>query len=221
MIYLYVKTHNKTGMKYFGKTTKKDPYKYKGSGIYWKKHLKKHGFDIATEIVGTFVCEKECEKFALEYSEKHNIVDSEIWANLKEENGLDGSPKGVRFSEEHKEKIRQSRYGKCYNDFDEITRQKMSAASKKKVLQEIEEGRHFFSGESGSKFASENNRKKIESGKHNFVGSVIVVDKSGKRVTITKEKFWSQEGDKKDWEYVQHTSSEAKKRLINSKGDII
>ena len=35
--YLYVKQHNKTGLKYFGKTTKKDPLKYKGSGLYWKR----------------------------------------------------------------------------------------------------------------------------------------------------------------------------------------
>ena len=39
---LYVKTHNKTGLKYLGRTTQ-DPYKYKGSGTYWRSHLKKHG----------------------------------------------------------------------------------------------------------------------------------------------------------------------------------
>lgn len=217
MIYLYVKTHNKTGLKYFGKTTKKDPYKYKGSGIYWKKHLQKHGVDFSTEIIGCFEDEEECKKVALEFSEKYNIVESEEWANLIEENGLDGIPKGIIFTEEHRENIRQSRYGKCYNDFDPETRKKMSTASTLKNLKMVEEGTHHFSGEKGSNFASENNRKKIESGKHNFVGSVIVVDKSGKRVTITKEKFWSQEGDKKDWEYVQHTSSEGKKRLMTAK----
>jgi hypothetical protein len=36
---LYVKTHNITGLKYFGKTTN-DPFKYKGSGKYWLDHLK-------------------------------------------------------------------------------------------------------------------------------------------------------------------------------------
>ena len=217
MIYLYIKTHNKTGLKYFGKTTKKDPYRYKGSGIYWKKHLKKHGNDISTEIIGQFESEEECKEFALEFSEKNNVVNSELWANLKEENGLDGSPKGVKFSEEHKEKIRQSRYGKCYNDFDENTRKKMSYSSKLRVKKQIENGTHLFSGESGSKIAIENNRKKIEQGIHNFVGSVIVVDKNGKRTTISKEKFWNQEGDKNNWEYVQHTSNEAKIRLKTAK----
>ncbi len=30
MVTLYIKTHNKTGLKYFGKTIKGDVHKYKG-----------------------------------------------------------------------------------------------------------------------------------------------------------------------------------------------
>lgn len=41
MIYLYVKTHNITGLKYLGKTNNKDPHSYKGSGKYWILHCKK------------------------------------------------------------------------------------------------------------------------------------------------------------------------------------
>ena len=41
-IYLYVKQHSVTGLKYFGRTECKNPFRYKGSGSYWKKHLKKH-----------------------------------------------------------------------------------------------------------------------------------------------------------------------------------
>jgi hypothetical protein len=217
MIYLYVKTHNITGLKYFGKTTRKDPYKYKGSGIYWKKHLKKYGNNFHTVIIGIFDNETECEKVALDFSNKNNIVNSEQWANLKEENGLDGSPKGLKFSDSHKEKIRQSRLGKCYNDFDVETRQKMSEASKRKIQKQIENGTHLFSGETGSIFAKENNKRKIKNGTHNFVGNVIVVDKLGKRIIISKDEFWSQTGDKKNWKYVQHTSKEAKQRLKTAK----
>ena len=50
-IYLYVKTHRKTGLKYLGKTTKKDPHAYHGSGADWKIHLKEHGYDYDTEII--------------------------------------------------------------------------------------------------------------------------------------------------------------------------
>jgi hypothetical protein len=39
-IYLYVKTHNKTGLKYLGQTSQKDPHKYPGSGTRWRHHLK-------------------------------------------------------------------------------------------------------------------------------------------------------------------------------------
>lgn len=47
-IYLYVKTHNITGKKYLGKTTRDDYHEYPGSGKIWKKHLKKHGYDYST-----------------------------------------------------------------------------------------------------------------------------------------------------------------------------
>ena len=87
--YLYVKTHNLTGLKYFGKTTAKDPYKYKGSGVRWINHLKKHGDNISTEILGYYTNKEECLKFALTFSKENNIIKSKFWANLKEES-LDG-----------------------------------------------------------------------------------------------------------------------------------
>lgn len=91
-IHLYIKTHNITGMKYFGKTTKSDPYSYKGSGKYWLKHIRKWGNDVSTEIYGTYNNQEECTIAALEFSQKHNIVQSNTWANLQEENGIDGAP---------------------------------------------------------------------------------------------------------------------------------
>jgi hypothetical protein len=88
-IYLYVKTHNKTGLKYFGKTTRKDPHKYPGSGKHWISHLEKHGYDYKTEIYGIYSDREECLKSAIEFSEKYNIVESKEWANLRVES-LDG-----------------------------------------------------------------------------------------------------------------------------------
>ena len=87
--YLYVKTHNKTGLKYFGKTTAKDPYKYNGSGVRWKRHLHKHGVDLTTEIIGYFTDKEECLTAAIRFSKENDIVKSKKWANLKEES-LDG-----------------------------------------------------------------------------------------------------------------------------------
>jgi hypothetical protein len=102
-IFLYVKTHNITGLKYFGKTTRNDPHKYRGSGVYWKRHIAKYGYDVTTEIVGVFNTEDDCTDFALEYSRRHDIVSSNLWANIREENGCDGAPKGHKghkFTEE-------------------------------------------------------------------------------------------------------------------------
>jgi hypothetical protein len=111
MIYLYIKTHQKTGLKYFGKTTR-NPINYKGSGKYWKSHIKKHGNCVDTKIIGTFDDEIECCDFALRFSLENNIVDSIEWANLINENGLDGAPKGNILSAETKQKISKSLLGK-------------------------------------------------------------------------------------------------------------
>lgn len=88
-IYLYIKTHNRTGLKYFGKTTNKDPHKYPGSGKHWRAHLEKHGYDYSTEIYGIYYNKGECLKSAIEFSEINNIAESKEWANLRIES-LDG-----------------------------------------------------------------------------------------------------------------------------------
>jgi hypothetical protein len=116
-IYLYVKKHQITGLKYFGKTTKKDPYKYKGSGKYWLNHLKKHGNLIDTEIIGVFENVDECSKVALDFSIKNNILESNEWANLRLENGLDGAPIGNSFSKETLKKMSESKKGKKPKEF--------------------------------------------------------------------------------------------------------
>jgi hypothetical protein len=90
MITLYIKTHNVTGLKYFGKTGSADPYKYHGSGKYWKRHIAVHGYDVTTEIIGQFEDLQECSRIALKFSEDHQIATSDLWANFKAENGLDG-----------------------------------------------------------------------------------------------------------------------------------
>lgn len=95
--YLYVKQHKTTGLKYFGKTTNSNPYKYNGSGLYWSSHLAKHGYNIETLNVWEFTDLNECEKFARDFSQKNNIVNSPKWANIKEENGKDGGFHGFKW----------------------------------------------------------------------------------------------------------------------------
>lgn len=131
-IILYVKIHNKTGLKYFGKTTKTDPHKYIGSGKYWKKHIQKHGYDVTTTIIGEFFDIEECTQFAINFSKEHHIVESEEWANLTIENGRDGAPSGHvghKFTKEEREKISQSSKARWE---DSEYRNKMSEIHKKR-----------------------------------------------------------------------------------------
>ena len=88
-IYLYLKTHNKTGLKYLGKTTQ-DPYNYLGSGRRWTKHLAKHGNDITTEILLETKDSTELTKQGIYYSNLWNVVEDPNFANLKPETGDGG-----------------------------------------------------------------------------------------------------------------------------------
>lgn len=104
--WLYIKQHNQTGLKYFGKHIGKDPYKYRGSGLRWNNHLNVHGNDVTTIWCKLFDSESELKAYALEFSLTHNIVESSEWANLIPENGnCGGSSKGTPKTEEHKLKI--------------------------------------------------------------------------------------------------------------------
>jgi hypothetical protein len=99
IIYLYLKTHNKTGLKYLGKTIQ-DPIVYRGSGHYWLRHIKVHGYDVTTEILRECSSNEEIKEWGLHYSQLWDIVNSKEFANLKLEYGNGGPP-----SEESKKKI--------------------------------------------------------------------------------------------------------------------
>lgn len=86
MFYLYLKTHNQTGLKYLG-YTKNDPIKYRGSGKYWTDHIKKHGYDVTTEVLFQSENIDEISNKGKEYSLLWNIVDNKSFANLCEEDG--------------------------------------------------------------------------------------------------------------------------------------
>ena len=97
MNYAYVMTHNQTGLKYFGMTTVDNWKKvYSGSGKYWKRHLKAHGSNITKEEVFATDDEELFQLACEEFSDKHDIVHSDHWANLKIEDGCrGGSTKGI------------------------------------------------------------------------------------------------------------------------------
>jgi hypothetical protein len=109
---LYVKTHNKTGFKYFGKTTRLDCiHTYKGSGIHWRRHLKVHGNDYTTELLGIWHDKDRLVNFAVKFCEQNDIVKSPKWANIVLEEGLQGASSGetnVAKRDDVKAKMRQN-----------------------------------------------------------------------------------------------------------------
>jgi hypothetical protein len=109
--YLYIKKHNKTGLKYFGRTTSNDPVIYQGSGNYWRRHLKKHGNDVSTLWCHLYTDKTTIQEEALAFSNSHNIVKSKEWANLMPEDGINGSVAGRKTkpcSEETRQKISEA-----------------------------------------------------------------------------------------------------------------
>lgn len=119
----YIKQHCITKLKYFGKTTRLDVTegRYRGGGLYWKNHIKQHGEKYVETIWKSkvFYDKDECIEFGLAVSELFDIVESNEWANLELENGINGfvagSPsqlKGRHLTEEHKLKISNSTKGR-------------------------------------------------------------------------------------------------------------
>lgn len=91
---LYIKQHNKTRRKYFGKTVKDDPVSYLGSGEYWLQHLSIHGKDVSTLWHQRFYDLKSLVEYAINFSVDNDIIYSrdengeKIWANLMIETGI-------------------------------------------------------------------------------------------------------------------------------------
>jgi len=119
---LYIKTHKKTGLKYFG-YTKQNPYTYYGSGSDWKKHLTKYGYMIDTEVLLQTDDKAVLIHWGIFYSRLWNIVSAQddygnkIWANKIPETGSgSGRKQGSIMSEDSKELIRIKAIGRTQTE---------------------------------------------------------------------------------------------------------
>jgi hypothetical protein len=90
LFYLYVKTHNITGLKYLGQTSSTNPHAYKGSGVFWRRHLQKYGSDFSTQILLATDDKDELKATGEFFSRLWGVVRNRQWANLKEESGDGG-----------------------------------------------------------------------------------------------------------------------------------
>ena len=134
--YLYIKKHNVTGLMYFGKTVK-DPLKYKGSGKYWQSHIKKYGDNLSNIWYELFTDKESLTEFAQFFSEEFDIVNSDKWANLISENGLDGgfNMEGKNHTKETKSKISLTIREKKLTISDEH-RKSISLSNKNRIITE-------------------------------------------------------------------------------------
>jgi len=93
--YLYVKTHNITGLNYLGQT-KQHPNTYPVSGTEWSKHLRDNGNNVTTVIILSTTCVKERNYWGRYYSNLFKITTAmddygnRIWANIIPETGGGG-----------------------------------------------------------------------------------------------------------------------------------
>lgn len=125
--YLYLKRHLDTGLLYFGKIRATSKLcrslgidGYLGSGSYWTQHIKIHGKNIETLWYCLFtVEEEELVEFALAQSIIMDIVKlkidgKKVFANLIEENGVSGTPKGILYQEERKRQCSERHWARNY-----------------------------------------------------------------------------------------------------------
>jgi hypothetical protein len=156
MIYLYVKIHRKTGLKYLGKTSSTDPIAYPGSGKRWRAHLDKHGYDFDTEILLESEDPVKIKEAGLQYSKMWNIVEDIKWANLKPESGDGGT---FIHTEEAKEKIGSSARGRAspYKGmtYEEIQADSEKAAQRKEAHKQWMTENNPFKGKQHSKESKE------------------------------------------------------------------
>jgi hypothetical protein len=162
-IYLYVKTHTKTGLKYLGKT-EQDPYTYRGSGKYWKLHLNKHGDDVWTNVIFQSDDKDEIRRQGVLFSTLWDVVSSKEWANLKLEEGDGGT---WNHSDELKTRFKQKFKGEGNPMFGV----KRSDEWKEKHS-EFMKGRK--SGESNPMFGKTHSKEVRELIRSNMVGKVWV-----------------------------------------------
>jgi hypothetical protein len=152
-IYLYVKTHNKTGLKYLGKTTQ-DPYTYLGSGVDWKQHLKENGEYHTTQIIRICNSNKELNEWGRYYSILWNVVESKEWANRIPETG------GGWCDEQARKKISKALTGLKRPPPTPEHRKKLSQSSKGKSKPRSKEHQRVLTESIKSNWANNLERKK-------------------------------------------------------------
>jgi hypothetical protein len=105
---LYIKQCPHCGLKYFGKTIVEDIENYSGSGVYWTRHLEKHRVEPVHLWNSDWYYDTKIKKFAGKFSQMNKIVESKQWANLAEENGIQGGNLGTEVHKKAAKSIKKT-----------------------------------------------------------------------------------------------------------------
>jgi hypothetical protein len=115
---------------YLGMTTQ-NPESYRGSGLYWTRHLREHGNLVDTIVIAECQTMEEIKELGMFYSMEFQVVESEIFANLVIEQGENSSGmRGKKQKQETRLKISRSLLG---HKVTEETRKKLSDSNSGKT----------------------------------------------------------------------------------------
>lgn len=119
--FIYVTTNLVNNKRYIGqkKISKGSKWEnYLGSGLAFKKALKKYGKDnFDRKIIEIAFSYEELNMFEYFYSVKFNTLSDRQWYNLCYGGG---GLKGIKFTEEHKNKLKQSKIGDKNPNYNRI-----------------------------------------------------------------------------------------------------
>lgn len=209
-------------MKYFGKSVRRDIEDYEGSGIKWKNHLKKHEAKSIHIWNSDWYHDTSISIFALQFSKENDIVKSNEWANLVEENGLDGfSSEESKLIQERKikEKRHHLQTGKIQKTLlkegrhntqnpeilkhnSKIQKELVSKGvhifqliDRSHVKRDVDNGSHIFTSEEFKIMMKNKTRERVKSGEHNFLGGEL----QRKRIEDGSHHFLINHPNKQKW----------------------
>lgn len=172
------------GIKYFCKSMAEDIIAYTGSGVLWKRIYKKHGKqNIKTLWVSDWYHDPyEIQEVALHFSKENQIVESDKWANMKPEDGLDGG----RQSPETQARITKKIRGQKRTPEQNVAKSKRQTGLKK--------SQQWLDKRMGSKYQRHKSKNDWEfvGEKHwNYQSELYEFEniQTGERVTATKAVF--------------------------------
>lgn len=102
---LYIKKCSHCDLKYFGKYTGDNIESYKGSGVRWKQHLKKHNAKSIHLWNSHWYYDTSIKRFALKFSRINKLSSDRKWANIIEEDGIGNGLVNYKHTEETKQKL--------------------------------------------------------------------------------------------------------------------